>query len=250
MLFKTLRDEIKTIRARDPAVRSAWEIILCYPGFHAVRFHRLAHWLWKKGLHTPSRFVSHVGRWLTGIEIHPGAVLGRNVFIDHGMGVVIGETAELGDNVTLYQGVTLGGTSREKGKRHPTLADGVIVGAGAQVLGPLKVGKDARVGANAVVVKDVPEGVTVTGIPARVVAPRERETQATDSRFAAYGVVAADLPDPVARAVEGLLDRVSALGQRVNALEEELQRLTPDLPASRMSGGTAEDDEELDDRDV
>ena len=160
MNFKNLRDDIGAIMARDPAARSRLEVVFCYPGFHAVLLHRLAHGAWCRGWRLVGRFLSHVGRGLTGIEIHPGATIGRRLFVDHGMGVVIGETSEIGDDVTLYQGVTLGGTSLNQGKRHPTLKDGVIVGAGAKILGPLVVGANARIGSNAVVLADVPDGIT------------------------------------------------------------------------------------------
>src|ERR1700749_5322214 len=171
MLLKNLREQIDATLARDPAARSRLEVVLCYPGFHALLYHRLAHWLWQRGWLLAGRFVSHIGRFLTGIEIHPGAKIGRRVFIDHGMGVVVGETAEIGDDCTIYQGVTLGGTSLAKGaKRHPTLGRGVIVGANSQVLGGFTVGEGARVGSNAVVLKEVPPGATAVGNPARVIA--------------------------------------------------------------------------------
>ena len=157
-MFSRLKEEIAVVFERDPAARNTWEVITCYPGFHAMLVHRLAHWLWGAGLRWLARFVSHIGRWLTGIEIHPGAQIGRRFFIDHGMGVVIGETAEIGDDCTLYHGVTLGGTSWNKGKRHPTLGNGVVLGAGAKILGPITIGDRAQVGSNAVVVKDVPPG--------------------------------------------------------------------------------------------
>src|SRR3954465_9450903 len=160
-MFSTLREDVASIFDRDPAARSTWEVLTCYPGLHALYFHKLSHWFWTHGLRWMGRFTSHIGRWMTGIEIHPGATIGKRVFIDHGMGVVIGETAEIGDDVTLYHGVTLGGTSWNKGKRHPTLEDGVMVGAGAKILGPITVGRSARVGANSVVVKDVPPEMTV-----------------------------------------------------------------------------------------
>src|SRR5882762_1027517 len=169
MLFQNLRDEIDATLARDPAARSRLEVVLCYPGFQALLYYRLAHWLWQRRWYLAGRFVSHVGRVMTGIEIHPGARIGRRLFIDHGMGVVIGETAEIGDDCTLYHGVTLGGTSWNKGKRHPTLGKGVVVGAGAKILGPIIIGDCAKVGSNAVVVKDVPPGATVVGIPGHVV---------------------------------------------------------------------------------
>src|SRR5688500_12505754 len=181
-MFARLKEEIAVVFERDPAARNTWEVVTCYPGFHAMLVHRLGHQLWGAGLKWLARFISHLGRWLTGIEIHPGATIGERFFIDHGMGVVIGETAEIGDDCTLYHGVTLGGTSWNKGKRHPTLANGVVVGAGAKILGPITIGEGARVGSNAVVVKDVPPGATVIGIPARVV--ESRNTPA--GRFAAY----------------------------------------------------------------
>lgn len=215
MIFKRLREEIESIRARDPAARSGLEVALCYPGFHAVLFHRTAHAAWQARLYLVARLVSQFGRFLTGIEIHPAATIGRRLFIDHGSGVVIGETAEIGNDVTLYHGVTLGGTSLDAGKRHPTLSDGVIVGAGAKILGPVLVGKDARVGANAVVLADVPEGVTMVGIPARVVLPRHK-----NEGFHAYGCDE-DLPDPVLRAVETLRKEMARLQARIDELEAE-----------------------------
>ncbi|WP_439514821.1 serine O-acetyltransferase [Oceanibaculum nanhaiense] len=213
-MFKKLGEDIDAIMARDPAAKSRIEVMLCYPGFHALLFYRIGNAAWRRGWRLLGRFLSHIGRVLTGIEIHPGATIGRRFFVDHGMGVVIGETAEVGDDVTLYQGVTLGGTSLHQGKRHPTLGDGVIVGSGAQVLGPLTVGKGARVGANAVVLKDVPEGVTVVGIPAQVAISRSKQEDA----FCAYGT-SVDMPDPVARALDGLLGEVTALKARVVELE-------------------------------
>ncbi|WP_119678113.1 serine O-acetyltransferase [Indioceanicola profundi] len=215
-MFKRLREEIDAVIARDPAARSRLEVVLCYPGLHAILLHRLAHRLWTGGWHLSGRWISHLARWLTGIEIHPGATIGRNFFIDHGMGVVIGETAVIGSNVMLYHQVTLGGTSLEKGKRHPTVGNDVIIGAGAKVLGNITIGTGARVGSNAVVVSDVAPGVTVVGIPAKVVVPRDR-VQAQP--FMAYGTPCGDLPDPVARAMSGLLDQVHALRQRVEELE-------------------------------
>jgi serine O-acetyltransferase len=214
MFFKNLGDEITGIIARDPAARSRIEVALCYPGFHALLFYRLAHRAWSAGWQVLGRFLSHLGRVLTGIEIHPGAKIGRRLFIDHGMGVVIGETAEIGDDVTLYQGVTLGGTSLQKTKRHPTLGNRVIVGAGAQVLGPFKVGDGARIGANAVVVAEVPPGVTMVGIPARAV-----QSRAAADTFCAYGLAGHELPDPLTRAMSGLLDELTALKARVAELE-------------------------------
>ena len=214
MFFKRLRDEIDAAMRRDPAARTRLEVALLYPSFHALVAHRLAHALWVRGWRLLGRFVSQVARALTGIEIHPGAAIGRRFFIDHGMGVVIGETAEIGDDVMLYHGVTLGGTSLDHGKRHPTLETGVIVGAGAKILGPVTIGANARIGANAVVVKEVPAGASAIGIPARVVPPRDQRQD-----FMAYGTPTSDLPDPVARAIGGMVDQIDRLSARVNELE-------------------------------
>jgi len=214
-VFKHLREEIDGIMARDPAARSRLEVALCYPGLHAIVLHRLARRCRDAGWHLAARAVSQIARSLTGIEIHPGATIGRRLFIDHGMGVVIGETAEIGDDVMLYHGVTLGGTSLEHGKRHPTLGDGVIVGAGAKILGAITIGAGARIGANAVVVAPVEPGVAVVGIPARPVA-RDR---VDPPKFMPYGTPCGDLPDPVARALSGLLDQMTTLQARVAELE-------------------------------
>ena len=219
MLLKNLREEIDATLTRDPAARSRLEVVLCYPGFHALVFHRLAHWLWQHRWFLAGRFVSHLGRVATGIEIHPGARIGRRVFIDHGMGVVIGETAEVGDDVTLYQGVTLGGTSLRQEKRHPTLGNGVIVGSHAQILGPFRVGDGARIGAAAVVLTAVPDGATMVGNPARPVGARAAQPRA-ERQFQPYAVCG-DVPDPVARALTGLLDEVTSLKARVAEFEEE-----------------------------
>jgi serine O-acetyltransferase len=221
MVFKSLQEDIASIRQRDPAAHSWLEVILCYPGLHALMFYRLAHWCWGRGLRVLGRFISHIGKILTGIEIHPGATLGRRFFIDHGTGVVIGETAVIGDDVTLYHGVTLGGTSLHKGKRHPTLEDGVIVGSGAQVLGPITVAKGARIGANAVVLSDVPAGVTMVGIPARMVM---RKAKPDEAEFCAYGLADENMPDPVARAIDSLRGQVATLLDRVAELETERDR--------------------------
>jgi serine O-acetyltransferase len=219
-VFRALREDIGIVFERDPAARSTWEVLTCYPGFHALLLHRLAHWLWELGLAWLARFVSHIARWLTGIEIHPGARIGRRFFIDHGMGVVIGETSEIGDDCTLYHGVTLGGTSWNKGKRHPTLGNGVVIGAGAKVLGPLRVGDGAKIGSNAVVVKDVPPGATAVGIPARIV---ERDAGEAASGFAQYAV-SRDMNDPLARAVHDLIDHSAAVDQRIACLLDALAR--------------------------
>jgi serine O-acetyltransferase len=218
MFLENLRDEIDATLARDPAARSRFEVALCYPGFHALQFHRLAHWLWRRGWFLAGRFVSYLGRMQTGIEIHPGAKIGKRLFIDHGMGVVIGETAEIGDDCTLYQGVTLGGTSLTPGeKRHPTLGNNVIVSSGAQVLGPFRVGDGARVGAQAVVLSAVPDGATMVGIPARPVAARSAPPR-PQPEFRPYAL-GEDIPDPVARALNGLLDEVTSLRARLAELE-------------------------------
>jgi serine O-acetyltransferase len=237
MIFKRLVEEIDAIMARDPAARSRLEVVFCYPGFHAVVLHRVASSLWRHGWRFGGRFISHVARVATGIEIHPGATIGRRLFVDHGMGTVLGETAEVGDDVTLYQGVTLGGTSLNLGKRHPTLKDGVIVGAGAKILGPLTVHANARVGSNAVVLKDVPEGATVVGIPARAVV---REAVPA-KEFCAYGSQG-DMPDPVARAIDALCSDIGALRARVAQLEGQLAaaqdaaRELDDSPVAAVAG--------------
>jgi serine O-acetyltransferase len=225
MNFKHFAEDIDSIIARDPAARSRLEVALTYPGFHAVLAHRLSHALYVRGWRILARFVSQTARWFTGIEIHPGATIGRRLFIDHGMGVVIGETAEIGDDVTMYQDITLGGTSpsvnsaaQVNKKRHPTLRNRVIVGAGAQILGAITVGAGAKVGANAVVVSDVPAGALMVGIPAKIAAPRGADA----GDFAAYGLPNGVLPDPVARAIEGLMDQVARLQGRIALLESEL----------------------------
>ncbi|CAK0750863.1 Serine acetyltransferase [uncultured Gammaproteobacteria bacterium] len=226
-MFKRISQEIDSFMARDPAARSRLEVLICYPGFHAIMVHRLARKLWRAGWLLSARTVSQMARWLTGIEIHPGATIGQRFFIDHGMGVVIGETAEIGNDVHMYHGVTLGGTSLARGKRHPSIGDGVIIGAGAKVLGAIVVGRGARIGANAVVVSDVPPGATMVGIPAKVVTPRDRSAI---PRFLAYGTPCDDLLDPVMKSVSALLDQVSTLRRRVETLEAERATPAPDTP--------------------
>ena len=218
-MFRRIREDIQSVFERDPAARSVWEVLTCYPGFHALQLHRFSHALWGMGLIWLARFMSHIARFLTGIEIHPGAVIGRRVFIDHGMGVVIGETAEIGDDCTLYHGVTLGGVSWSKGKRHPTLGKGVVVGAGAKFLGPFIVGDGAKVGSNSVVVKAVPAGATVVGIPARVVEHTPGEV--ARAVFDAYAV-SADLDDPLNKVLLALGSHTDDLDGR---LAEILRRL-------------------------
>ena len=224
-MLKAMREDIRGVKERDPAARSWLEIFLCYPGFHAIVLHRAAHWAWRQNLKLVGRLISQFGRFLTGIEIHPGAIIGSGFFIDHGLGVVIGETAVIGDRVTLYHDVTLGGVapsidtdSQRNQKRHPTLQDEVIVGSGAQILGPVTVGRFARVGANAVVTKDVPESVTVVGIPGRAI---PRSTENVGAEFSPYGTPIGDIPDPIARALEGLMDQVTMLRARIDELESQ-----------------------------
>ncbi|WP_118179177.1 serine O-acetyltransferase [Paraburkholderia phosphatilytica] len=252
-MFTRLREDIATIRERDPAARSAWEVLTCYPGLHAIVLHRLAHAFWRAKRRWLARFVSQLARFLTGIEIHPGATLGRRVFIDHGMGIVIGETAEVGDDCTIYQGVTLGGTSLTRGaKRHPTLGRGVIVGAGAKVLGGFTIGADAKIGSNAVVVKPVPAGATAVGNPARVIMPAksavaaaaakdacdaELSTAASNGKsltprdaFCAYGITP-NADDPVSLAIHGLIDHAATQTQRIDEIVAALERLGAGLEA-------------------
>ena len=227
-MFQRLREDIACILERDPAARSAWEVLTCYPGLHALVLHRVAHGCWQRGWLWLGRFISHLARFVSGIEIHPGAVIGRRVFIDHGMGVVVGETAEIGDDCTIYQGVTLGGTSLAKGaKRHPTLGRGVIVGANSQVLGGFTVGDNARVGSNAVVLKPVPAGATAVGNPARIIdaqADAEREATAAKMGFSAYGITQGD--DPVAQAMKGLIDHAATQEHQITLLWQAIETLS------------------------
>lgn len=227
-MFDYLRSDIQCILDRDPAARSTWEVITCYPGLHALMMHRLGHWFWTHGLRWLGRFTSHISRWLTGIEIHPGAQIGRGVFIDHGMGVVIGETAEVGDGCTIYQGVTLGGTSLYKGaKRHPTLGKNVVVSAGAKVLGGFLVGDNAKVGSNAVVIKPVPAGATAVGIPARIIQAEDskrREAVANQMGFSAYGITEND--DPLSQALKGLIDNASSQEHQIALLWQAIEKLS------------------------
>jgi len=223
MIFKRFNEEITAFMERDPAAHSRLEVVLCYPGFHALLFYRITHFLWGYKLRVFARWLSQVAKLLTGIEIHPGVTIGRRFVIDHGNGVVIGETSEIGDDVTIYQGVTLGGVSpsveshaQVNQKRHPTLKDGAIIGSGAQILGPIIIGEGARIGANAVVHKDVPAGVTAVGIPARVVMPRDKSKA---QEFVAYGEPAEGCPDPVLQTIESLRHQVAALMEKVDELE-------------------------------
>jgi serine O-acetyltransferase len=250
-MFTRLREDIATIRERDPAARSAWEVLTCYPGLHALVLHRLAHACWRAGRRWLARFVSQIARFMTGIEIHPGATLGRRVFIDHGMGVVIGETAQVGDDCTIYQGVTLGGTSLTRGaKRHPTLERGVIVGAGAKVLGGFTIGADAKIGSNAVVTKPVPARGTAVGNPARIIVPaaaavvseaastasdagssgaaRDVKRAAGSSGFCAYGITP-NADDPMSLAIHGLIDHAATQAKRIDEIVVALERLGTSL---------------------
>jgi serine O-acetyltransferase len=237
-MFKHIKEDISVVFERDPAARTHWEIITTYPGVHALIVHRLAHWVWGKRFFWIARFISHIGRWLTGIEIHPGATIGRRVFIDHGMGVVIGETAVIGDDCTLYHGVTLGGTSWNKGKRHPTLEQGVVIGAGAKVLGPIVIGKGAKIGSNAVVVKDVPENATAVGIPARILEQetnKQRDDMAEKIGFSAYAV-SDNANDPMTKAIHALLDHAAAQDVKLQEVMAQLNKLGADVESDAEVG--------------
>ncbi|WP_298923163.1 serine O-acetyltransferase [uncultured Ramlibacter sp.] len=244
-MFSRLRSDIQCILDRDPAARSTWEVITCYPGLHALVLHRRAHWCWNHGLKWLGRFISHISRWLTGIEIHPGAKIGERVFFDHAMGVVVGETAEIGDGCTIYQGVTLGGTSLYKGaKRHPTLGKDVVVSAGAKVLGGFEVGDGAKIGSNAVVIKPVPAGATAVGIPARIIPSRTGEsadlaTQAA-KKFSAYGITLDD--DPIGQAMKGLIDSASSQDHQIALLWQAIEKLSA---SSRSSDDCVPEDAAL-----
>ncbi|MSP82324.1 MAG: serine O-acetyltransferase [Alphaproteobacteria bacterium] len=233
-MFKALLDEIDSYFRRDPALRSRLEVVLCYPGFHALLVHRVSHRLYRLGWLLAARFLAHIGRFLTGIEIHPGATIGRRLFIDHGMGIVIGETAEIGDDVTLYHGVTLGGTTWKQGKRHPTLQNDVVVGAGAKILGPVTVGEGGKVGSNAVVLRDVAPKVVVVGIPARVSQPSEETTR--PEPFAAYGTPAAETPDPLTAALAAMSEQLATLTARVASLESSLADAAPQVDGLGREG--------------
>lgn len=237
-MFKHIKEDISVVFERDPAARTHWEIITTYPGVHALLIHRLSHWVWGKRFFWLARFISHIGRFLTGIEIHPGATIGRRVFIDHGMGVVVGETAVIGDDCTLYHGVTLGGTSWNKGKRHPTLEQGVVIGAGAKVLGPIIIGKGAKIGSNAVVVKDVPENATAVGIPARILeqeTSKQRDKMAEKIGFSAYAV-SDNANDPMTKAIHALLDHAAAQDVKLQEVMAQLNKLGADVESDADVG--------------
>lgn len=242
-MFNRLRADIRCILERDPAARNAWEVLTCYPGVHAVLLHRAAHACWTRGFKWLARFISNVGRWLTGIEIHPGAKVGDRVFFDHAMGVVVGETAEIGDGCTIYQGVTLGGTSLYKGaKRHPTLGKNVVVSAGAKVLGGFVVGDGAKIGSNAVVIKPVPAGATAVGIPARIIPSKAGESAdvATGSKFSAYGITQDD--DPLSVALRGLAEHASSQEQQIALLWQALERVSAGAAAGLPESPLAADE--------
>jgi len=237
-MFQHLREDIAVVFERDPAARTTWEVLTTYPGVHALILHRLSHRLWQWRLRWLARFTSHIGRFLTGIEIHPGASIGRRVFIDHGMGVVIGETAVIHDDCTLYHGVTLGGTSWKKGKRHPTLEQGVVIGAGAKVLGPITIGAGAKIGSNAVVVKDVPAEATAVGIPARILDQekvQQRDDLAEQMGFSAYAV-SDDMNDPMAKAIHALLDHAAQQDKQLQEVMQQLARLGAEVETDAEVG--------------
>lgn len=219
-MFERIKEDIQTVFAKDPAAKTIWEVLCCYPGLHALWLHRIAHFLWQHKLLFLARLLSHVNRFLTGIEIHPGAKIGRRFFIDHGMGVVIGETTEIGDDVLMYTGVVLGGTSLEKKKRHPTIGNNVVIGTGATVLGPITVGDGAKIGGGAVVIQPVPPGATMVGVPARIAGPKKPEGPETDLEHGR-------LPDPVLKVISEVLDRQSRLEERVRELETALPMVVP-----------------------
>lgn len=231
--IKQIKDDVNAVFDRDPAARNSWEVLFTYPGIHALIYHRMAHFFWRYGMKFIARVIAYISRMITGIEIHPAAKIGKRLFIDHGMGVVIGETAEIGDDVTLYHGVTLGGVSWNKGKRHPTLEDGVVVGAGSKVLGPFTVGKNAKIGSNTVVVKPVPAGATMVGTPARMVqrektADEQRAEYAQKIGFQAYGALP-DMPDPVIDGFKKLLDQLHTTDQQINTLKQAMCKLDPEF---------------------
>jgi len=241
-MFQRIREDIRSVFDRDPAARSTLEVLLTYPGLHAVWLHRVSHRLYGWRLKFLARLLSQIGRWITGIEIHPGAAIGRRCFIDHGMGVVIGETAEIGDDCTIYHGVTLGGTTWKKGKRHPTLANNVVVGAGAKILGPITIGTNARVGSNSVVVRDVPADATVVGIPGRVVAAKDekshkRHAMAEKLGFDAYGQHHGQLPDPVTQALDRILDHLHQVDDRLAQIDRRIESEAGEPPAEGPTSG-------------
>lgn len=250
-MFSRIKEDINSVFDRDPAARNVFEVLTNYPGMHAIWGHRIAKWFWTRGFKWLGRTISTLCRWLTGVEIHPGATLGRRFFIDHGMGIVIGETAEIGDDCTIYHGVTLGGTSWSAGKRHPTLGNNVVIGAGAKVLGPLLIGENSRIGSNAVVVKDVPEGATVIGIPGRIVKTKNDETDVERQKMAkkfGFDAYAVATDDPVAKAIGRMLDHMHLMDNKMSDLCKEINHLggnvcQDNLPELRV-GEFVEDEKE------
>jgi serine O-acetyltransferase len=250
-MLDRIKEDIDCVFDRDPAAQTVIEVMTAYPGFHAIMTHRLSHWFWTKDWRWSGRFIAHISRWLTGIEIHPGAKIGRRFFIDHGMGVVIGETAVIGDDCTLYHGVTLGGTTWKKGKRHPTLKNGVVIGAGAKVLGPIKVGKQARIGSNSVVLKDVPAGATVVGIPGHVIDGKakqkvtQRDAIASKMGFDAYGT-SQNMSDPVSHSINRMLDHIHLMDGQLEGMKKALneagieykQKAIPELDCCQIDDGS------------
>ncbi len=231
-MWQLLKEDVTCVFERDPSALNVFDVLTCYSGVHAILFHRLNHWMWRRGLRWPARFLGNIARWLTGIEIHPGAKIGRRFFVDHGTGVVVGETAEIGDDVTLYQGVTLGGRTLSKGKRHPTLGNNVVVGAGAKILGPFTVAEGSRIGSNAVVLEPVPAGATVVGVPGRIVRCKDRDekclelvkekaVQMRQQAFDAYGV-AGETDDPIENAVELLQQQVAELRAELDRINKKV----------------------------
>lgn len=253
-MLTRIKEDIACVFERDPAAQSVFEVITTYPGVHAVLIHRLSHRLWQLGFKWPARFIAFISRWLTGIEIHPGAQIGRRFFIDHGMGVVIGETASIGDDCTLYHGVTLGGTTWQKGKRHPTLHNGVVVGAGAKILGPIEIGAGARVGSNSVVLKPVPTGATVVGIPGHIVDAKTKQAKIVMDEIAGkldfdpYGLKA-DMPDPIAFAINRMLDHINALDKQLATMQQALNAAgirCQETPLCNLDGCEIQDSTEKD----
>jgi len=235
-MIDLIKEDIACVFERDPAAQTIWEVIFVYPGFHAVVLHRVSHQLWGKGFKFIARVIAHAARWFTGIEIHPGAVVGQRFFIDHGMGVVIGETTIIGDDCTLYHGVTLGGTSWNKGKRHPTLKNGVVVGAGAKILGPIEIGENARVGSNSVVLKAVPDGSTVVGIPGHIVGAKDKKVTeiANKMGFDAYGTTL-DSPDPVAYSINHMLEHIQTMDKQMCSMKQAMKQAGIEYKSEALS---------------
>ncbi len=245
-MFDRMREDIASVFDRDPAARNTLEVLTLYPGLQAIWLHRIGHWLWRRKLYWLGRFVSHLSRVLTGIEIHPGAIIGRRFFIDHGMGVVIGETAQIGDDCTLYHGVTLGGTSWQKGKRHPTLKDNVVIGAGAKILGPITINECGRVGSNSVVTRDVPANTTVVGIPAHSIQPADKTSARRETAerigFAAYGQ-GTDEGDPVSHSIDTILDHMKGVDEQMRKITNSLDEMSTNIEPAELPKTDPVDDD-------